>query len=97
MESKVTVVREAEATDSKWCRGLKLALTATIIYQHRYSPVFLFSLKATASIEVEDLIKQSVTQLGRKLAVEKEHDNCIILSSTSFERGKAMVCKTSGE
>ncbi|KAK0438992.1 hypothetical protein EV421DRAFT_1738178 [Armillaria borealis] len=37
-----------------------------------------------ASIELEDLIKQSVTQLNRKLAVEKERDNCIILSSMGF-------------
>ncbi|SJL11677.1 uncharacterized protein ARMOST_15083 [Armillaria ostoyae] len=43
-----------------------------------------------ASIELEDLIKQSVTQLNRKLTVEKERDNCIILSSTGFGRGKAM-------
>ncbi|PBK64192.1 hypothetical protein ARMSODRAFT_476489 [Armillaria solidipes] len=66
MESKVIVVREAEAsggrTVAKWCRGLKLALTATI------------SLKATASIELEDIIKQPISQLNRKLAVEKERD-----------------------
>ncbi|PBK64185.1 hypothetical protein ARMSODRAFT_979309 [Armillaria solidipes] len=43
-----------------------------------------------ASIELEDLIKQSVTQLNCKLTVEKERDNCIILSSTGFGRGKAM-------
>ncbi|KAK0438996.1 hypothetical protein EV421DRAFT_1906329 [Armillaria borealis] len=43
-----------------------------------------------ASIELEDFIKQSVTQLNRKLTVEKERDNCIILSSTGFGRGKAM-------